>query len=90
MSGLQVTDSKERTLELRGLMSASSSGIAWDLRCLVREKLIAFLQRQPRGLPVLRAEASFLPDAAAPLANPLSAAKPGENVVVVPPGTRPG
>jgi hypothetical protein len=34
------------------------AGKAWDLRCLVREKLVAWLQRQPHGLPLMRAEAS--------------------------------
>ena len=38
---LQVTDAKERTIELRAIMSANSSGAAFDLRCEVREKLIA-------------------------------------------------
>ena len=55
--GLQVTDSKEHTLELRALMSATDSGRAWDLRCLVREKLIEFLQKQhPECLPKTRGE----------------------------------
>jgi small-conductance mechanosensitive channel len=49
---LQVTDAKERTIELRAIMSANSSGAAFDLRCEVREKLIAFLQREhPDALP---------------------------------------
>ncbi|WP_276496584.1 mechanosensitive ion channel family protein [Pontibacter litorisediminis] len=57
VSVLQVTDSKERTLELRALMSAQNSGIAWDLRCLVREKLIDFIQRNyPEALPKTRSE----------------------------------
>ena len=91
--GVQVTACGERTMTLRALVSATDAGKAWDLRCLVREKLIAFLQRQPQGLPVVRAEASFPVQAAVPLASPagpLSAAKPGENGVVVAPGTRPG
>lgn len=55
--GLQVTDAGEHTIQLRALMSAPDSGSAWDLRCHVREKLIAFLQeRYPRSLPQLRAE----------------------------------
>lgn len=55
--GVQVTDAKERTVELRALMSASDSGQSWDLRCLVREKMIAFLQeRYPGSLPRVRAE----------------------------------
>ncbi|MFY0526292.1 mechanosensitive ion channel family protein [Archangium gephyra] len=90
--GVQVTACTERAMMLRALVSAADSGKAWDLRCLVREKLIAFLQKQPQGLPVLRAEASFPAQPALTLASPaapLSAVKPGENVVAAP-GTRPG
>ncbi|HZL30149.1 MAG TPA: mechanosensitive ion channel domain-containing protein [Pseudolabrys sp.] len=57
---LQVTEAKERTIELRCLMSASSAGNAFDLRCEVREKLIDFLQREhPEALPTQRAEIGF-------------------------------
>ncbi len=57
VSVLQVTDSKERTLELRALMSAHNSGIAWDLRCHVREKLVSFIQlNYPEALPKTRSE----------------------------------
>lgn len=53
---LQVTDAGEKTLELRALVSAASSGDAWELRCEVRERLVKFLQReQPDALPVHRA-----------------------------------
>jgi small-conductance mechanosensitive channel len=53
---LQVTDAKERTLEIRALASAADAGRAWDLRCEVREKLLGFLQRQyPEALPRVRA-----------------------------------
>ena len=56
---LQVTDSKEHTLELRALMSANNSATAWDLRCLVREKLVQFIQEHyPEALPKLRTELS--------------------------------
>ncbi len=52
---LQVTDSKERTLEIRALASAADASLAWDLRCEVREKLVDFLQREyPACLPRLR------------------------------------
>jgi len=55
--GLQVTDASEHTIQLRALMSAPDSGSAWNLRCHVREKLIAFLQeRYPRSLPQVRAQ----------------------------------
>jgi small-conductance mechanosensitive channel len=52
VAGLQLTDFKEGTMELRLLMSARSSGAAFDLRCEVREKLIDFIQREhPEALP---------------------------------------
>jgi small-conductance mechanosensitive channel len=54
---LQVSDAKERTLELRALISARSVMAAWDLRCEVRERLIAYLQAEyPEALPRTRAE----------------------------------
>ncbi|MFO8082867.1 MAG: mechanosensitive ion channel [Desulfobacterales bacterium] len=54
---LQVTDARERTIELRALVSAESSPAAWDLRCHVREKLIEYLQQNhPESLPYLRVE----------------------------------
>lgn len=53
---LQVTEAGERTLELRALVSSSDSSKNWDLRCLVRETLIAHLLRdQPGCLPLTRA-----------------------------------
>jgi small-conductance mechanosensitive channel len=55
---LQVTDAKERTLELRALASASDAGRSFDLRCEIREKLVAFLQQNyPGSLPRLRTQA---------------------------------
>jgi len=54
---LQVTDARERTMEVRCLVGARSAGEAFDLRCLVREKLIAFLQASyPHALPRDRLE----------------------------------
>jgi small-conductance mechanosensitive channel len=52
---LQVTDAKERTLELRALASSSDASKSWDLRCEMREKLVAFIQKNyPGSLPRLR------------------------------------
>ncbi|HVI08850.1 MAG TPA: mechanosensitive ion channel domain-containing protein [Candidatus Binatia bacterium] len=60
--GLQVSNASERTVELRALMSSPNSSAAWDLRCYVREQLIAFLQeRYPQSLPRTRAEIAELP-----------------------------
>jgi small-conductance mechanosensitive channel len=54
---VQVTDFRDATIEVRILVSARSAGRAFDLRCLVREQLVAFLQRaHPRSLPRLRAD----------------------------------
>lgn len=55
--GLQVTNATERSLELRALVSASDASKAWNLRCEVRERLIAFVQKNyPASLPKVRAE----------------------------------
>jgi small-conductance mechanosensitive channel len=43
---LQVTDLKENTMEIRMLVSAANAGRAFDLRCEVREKMIAFVQQR--------------------------------------------
>lgn len=57
--GLQVTDSTERSIVLRPLMSASDASAAWNLRCEVREKLIRYVrERHPEALPRLRADVS--------------------------------
>jgi small-conductance mechanosensitive channel len=54
---LQVTNTTERTVELRALMSAADASILWGLRCEVREQLITFIQKNyPAALPKLRAE----------------------------------
>ncbi len=54
---LQVSDAKDHTIELRALLSARSAPAAWDLRCDVREKLIAYLQAEyPEALPRTRQE----------------------------------
>lgn len=54
---VHVTNATERTMEVRLLISASSSGRAFDLRCELREKMIAFIQQNyPDSLPKLRTE----------------------------------
>ncbi|HEX7353968.1 MAG TPA: mechanosensitive ion channel domain-containing protein [Mycobacteriales bacterium] len=52
---LQVTDATEQTLQVRVLASASDSGRAFNLRCEIREKLIAFVNEScPDALPRTR------------------------------------
>lgn len=49
---LAVTDLRERVMEIRCLVSARNAGKAFDLRCEVREKMIAFLRDElPQALP---------------------------------------
>jgi small-conductance mechanosensitive channel len=55
VAGLQVTDAKESTVELRILVSARNSSDLFDLRCNVREKMVAFLSaNHPTALPQAR------------------------------------
>ncbi|HST29602.1 MAG TPA: mechanosensitive ion channel domain-containing protein [Chthoniobacterales bacterium] len=50
--GLQMTDTKERVIEVRALVSGADPGKLGDLRCEVREGLIEFLRRDyPESLP---------------------------------------
>lgn len=52
---LQVTDVTEQTMQLRILCTAQSSSKAFDLRCKVREDMIAFMQKvYPQFLPTTR------------------------------------
>lgn len=57
---LQVTDASDHSMLVRPLVSAKNASCLWDLRCEVREKLIAYVQQNfPRALPKLRAEAAL-------------------------------
>jgi hypothetical protein len=52
---LQVTDTKQSTIEVRALVSGTDPGKTFDLRCEVREGLIEFLRRDyPESLPRVR------------------------------------
>ena len=54
---LQVTNTSEKAVELRALISAADASAAWNLRCSVREKLLAFVQQKyPDALPRLRVD----------------------------------
>ena len=57
VANIQVTNATEKTMEIRALVSAENSSKTWELRCLVREKLIDFIQQNyPDKLPRLRLE----------------------------------
>ena len=71
VSVLQLTDVTERTIQIRVLVSARSSGLAFDLRCRVREALVTFIQREyPDCLPQVRAPQQPASPAAASLQMP--------------------
>lgn len=59
---LQVTDAVGGTVRLRALASAVDAPTLFDLRCYLREGLVAWLQRTaPQGLPRTRVETSEAP-----------------------------
>ncbi len=54
---MQVSDATETTMQLRMLVSARNAPQCWDLRCEIREKMIAFLRAEmPEMLPRTRIE----------------------------------
>jgi small-conductance mechanosensitive channel len=56
VAAIQVTDTNEHAMQVRALVSSADAARNWDLRCLVRERLIEFIRREyPAGLPRLRA-----------------------------------
>lgn len=77
VSIVQVTDSKERTMELRALVSSEDSPSLWDLRCEVREALLKWVQKHyPESLPVTRV--SLEPDKTAQLRGDRNKIDPSE------------
>jgi small-conductance mechanosensitive channel len=54
-SALLITDSNDETMEVRATMSAKDSGDAYDLECLIREKMITYIKdNYPWALPAKR------------------------------------
>jgi len=52
---LQVTDTSEHAMQIRVLATSADSTKSWDLRCDIREKLIAYIQKNhPHSLPQRR------------------------------------
>ncbi len=68
VANLQVVDASDATLKVRALVGARNSPQAWDLRCDIRERMIAWLQAEhPDALPLTRAHVAVK---GAPLASP--------------------
>ncbi|MCF2487006.1 mechanosensitive ion channel family protein [Dyadobacter sp. CY347] len=60
---LQVTDTQGQLMVVRAIMSARNSSQTFDLRCLVREKMIEFIsQEYPEALPSHRIEEAHKQD----------------------------
>lgn len=54
-SSVVVTDAQGGFVTVRFVISAANSGDQWDLRCLVRERLVTWLQQaHPEALPMTR------------------------------------
>jgi small-conductance mechanosensitive channel len=54
---LQVTEAIDGRIRLRALVSANDAAALWDLRCLVRERLVGWIwEHQRAAVPRLRAE----------------------------------
>ena len=63
VNNIQVTDTTDRSMVVRPLFSARNSGDQWNLRCEVREKLIAYVASEfPDALPKIRASVDNTPD----------------------------
>jgi small-conductance mechanosensitive channel len=61
VASLQVTDLRDRTIEIRMLVSASTADKVFDLRCEVRERMVEYLQAaHPSALPRWRGEIAGL------------------------------
>lgn len=82
----QVTETSESTIQVRLLVSARNSGDAFDLRCIVRERMIDFLTREhPYALPTLRAQIASEPARA-----PRTPAVPSDSAAMRSPGAEDG
>jgi len=74
---LQVTDAIGGMIRLRALVSAHDAPSLWDLRCLVRERLVAWVWENQQGsLPRLRTTFTAERAAAEPTAEPSATTEP--------------
>jgi small-conductance mechanosensitive channel len=72
---LQVVEANDKAMQIRALVSSMDSGKSFDLRCKVREGLIAFVRRDfPAYMPRYRGELATEPQ---PTPAPQAARSPG-------------
>ncbi len=73
VQNVQVTDVTERAVQVRVLVSARNSGQLFDLRCFVREAIVAYIRDdQPHAMPKLRGELPAASDTSAGTAEALN------------------
>lgn len=73
---LQVSQLEQFTVQIRALMDARNSGDAWDIRCIVREQMIAFIAKNyPNSFPKYRSEFQATPSEGQSLSDSPSEAK---------------
>ena len=54
---MHVTNTTDKSVEIRALISAANSSDLWEIRCVVREQLIEFIRKNyPGDLPKVRME----------------------------------
>jgi small-conductance mechanosensitive channel len=80
---LQVTDAVGGMIRLRALVSAPDAAALWDLRCLVRERLVVHVwEHQREALPRVRAELDGRPQPPVhPVTQPAGPAPSGDSRV---------
>ena len=71
-----VLDVLDRTLTVRALVSVANSEKLFDLRALVRERMVEYLRANPQWLPITRTEARQVPSPPAPSDGKTPAAPP--------------
>ena len=69
-ANLQVTEASEAAVQVRCLVSAKDAGTLWDLRCEVREKLLATMRLDESPIWPRRRLAQDPPTAPAPAPAP--------------------
>jgi small-conductance mechanosensitive channel len=76
--GLQVTNLTERSMELRCLVSSRNSSENFDLRCVVREEMTAWIQEKyPEAFPTTRfSSTSAIGDSASKIEEALARDRP--------------
>lgn len=59
---LEMVEATDRAVQLRALVSSATPAANWELRCDIRERLVAFLQEEcPDALPRGRADIAMMP-----------------------------